>query len=824
MKLNQTYLKNAGYFFGVLVLFYIITRWFFAPAFDGMALKQGDMQQVRFMTDAPAKFKEINGQYPNWNDRLFSGMPNSLISGIPQGSVLAKYNPLVFFGAVKYEVSFLFLCMLSMYVLLLSVRVDKYLSIAGAIGYAFMTFTISSFEAGHITKVLAMSVMPGALAGVLLISQKRYLFGAAVYGLFFAMLVYYFHYQILYYAGIIIALYVVIEIVKTLKTKEWKHFAMILGITGVVSVLGVMTCVGKIYDTMEYSKATMRGGSEVASEVPQDGPKTVNAKGLDIEYAFSWSYGITESLTLFVPRFKGGSSDEPVPDNIFGQERLPMYYGDLQFTSGPIYMGAGLMFMFIFSIVFSFLWKKEQPDNIEAQNFAYVAWFGIGIFAVSLILSWGKYVGLNEWLFNNLPYYNKFRTPMMALSIAQVIVPFVGVLGVYNAITQNWGDTFAKKLQKTALYTLGGIVLVLMIVANGQQFKAPVDSQIGDPSAITEIHNLRKELLWNDLWRSVGIMAFIALLVWGALKKQLSMIVFAVLTTVVVAFDLIGVSGRYLNDENWEEKEVEQSITPTRLDEQIMATNKEGARVFDLRYNPFNDNHAAPFHKNVGGYHPAKLSRYQDLISYGITKNGAQMSADVILNNQVLDMLNCKYVLTKSQDGKNEEVIPRQTALGHAWFADSIVKAESAVEALKKLNTLNLGKYAVSESKDAAPSQIVYSYGEADNIARTSYSFDTLTYISSNTNKALAVFSEIYYNEKNGSWKVFVNGTEAKSLKLNYLLRAVELPAGKNDVKWVYVPTSRDTFLNLEMASSGLILLLFLGLMIRPLFAKEENA
>jgi hypothetical protein len=525
-----------------------------------------------------------------------------------------------------------------------------------------------------------------------------------------------------------------------------------------------------------------------------------------------------------VPRFKGGSSDEPVPDNMFGQERLPMYYGDLQFTSGPIYMGAGLMFMFVFAIVFSFQWKKEQPENADAQNFGYLVWFGIEIFALSLILSWGKYVGLNEWLFNNLPYYNKFRTPMMALSIAQVIVPFIGILGVYNALSQNWSDAFAKKLQKSALFTLGGIVLVLILVANGQQFKAPVDEQIGDPSAITEIHNLRKELLWNDLWRSVGIMAFIALLLWGALKKQLSMTVFAAIATVIVAFDLMGVSGRYLNDENWEEKEVEQSITPTRLDEQIMATNKEGARVFDLRYNPFNDNHAAPFHRNVGGYHPAKLSRYQDLISYGITKNGTQMSADVILNNQVLDMLNCKYVLTKSQDGKTEEVIPRQTALGHAWFADTVVKSASAVEALKKLNSLNLGVYAVSESKDEAPSQGVYAYGETDKIERTYYSFDTLTYNSSNTNKALAVFSEIYYNEKNGSWKVYVNGNEAKALKLNYLLRAVELPAGKNEVKWVYVPTSRETFLNLEMASSGLILLLFLGLMIRPLFAKEENA
>lgn len=824
MKLNQTYLKNAGYFLGALVLFYVITRWFFAPAFDGMALKQGDMQQVRFMTDAPAKFKEINGQYPNWNDRLFSGMPNSLISGIPQGSVLSKYNPLVFFGAVKYEVSFLFLSMLSMYVLLLSVRVDKYLSIAGAIGYAFMTFTISSFEAGHITKVLAMSVMPGALAGVLLLSQKRYLLGAAVYGLFFAMLVYYFHYQILYYAGIIIAFYFVIEIFKTIKTKAWKHLAITLGITGVVSVLGVMTCVGKIYDTMEYSKATMRGGSEVASEVPQDGPKTVNAKGLDIEYAFSWSYGITETFTLFVPRFKGGSSDEPVPDNMFGQERLPMYYGDLQFTSGPIYMGAGLMFLFVFAIVFGFQWKKEQPENEQALNYYYLVWFGIEIFALSLILSWGKYVGLNEWLFNNLPYYNKFRTPMMALSIAQVIVPFIGILGAYNALSQNWSDAVAKKLQKSALYTLGGIVLILIVVANSQQFKAPVDAQIGDPSAITEIHNLRKELLWNDLWRSVGIMAFIALLVWGGLKKQLKMSVFAALATVMVAFDLMGVSGRYLNDDNWEEKEVEQSIIPTRLDEQIMAQNKEGARVFDLRYNPFNDNHAAPFHKNVGGYHPAKLSRYQDLISYGITKNGAQMSADVILNNQVLDMLNCKYVLTKSQDGKSEEVIPRQTALGHAWLVDSVVKAESAVEALKKLNTLNLGAYAVSESKDESPSQMVYTSSESDQITRKYYSFDTITYTSNNANKALAVFSEIYYNEKNGSWKVYVNGTEAKALKMNYILRAVELPAGKNEVKWVYEPASRQTFLNLEMASSGLILILFLGLMIRPLFAKEENA
>ena len=254
-----------------------------------------------------------------------------------------------------------------------------------------------------------------------------------------------------------------------------------------------------------------------------------------------------------------------------------------------------------------------------------------------------------------------------------------------------------------------------------------------------------------------------------------------------------------------------------------MAVNKkENARVFDLRYNPFNDNHAAPFHRNVGGYHPAKLSRYQDIISFGITRNGAQLSSDVIFQNNVLDMLNCKYVLSMDKAGK-EEIIPRNTNYGHVWLVDSVSQADNAKTALDQVNRLNLRRVAVVESAESnKPSTLVYQHDSADQYAQTTYSSDTIRYEGSNKSKALLVFSEIYYNEKNGGWKVFVDSKPATALRVNYVLRAVEVEPGKHQIEWRYEPADRSLFVNVELGTSILILLGFLGMLFKEL--KEQSS
>jgi hypothetical protein len=841
MNLNKHFLKQAGLFLLFVIGFWCIALWYLAPPSEGMVLKQGDMQQVRLMRYAAEQVKETTGTLPQWNDRLFSGMPGSLITGIEQGSLLLKYKVIELFGMVKTPFNFLFVAMLSMFVLLLSVRVDKWLAAAGAIGYAFMTFSISSYEAGHITKVLAMGAMPGVIGGLALLSQRRYLLGAAVTALFFGMVVNYFHYQIAYYAGIMVGLYFLVELVSAIRSKDFKHFAMSTGIAAVSMTLAVLTCVGKLADTNDYAKATMRGGSAVAESTMGKGAQ-VGKKGLDMDYAFSWSYGIDETFTLMVPGLKGGSSNEMVNDADFGETRLPLYFGDLQFTSGPVYLGASMVFLFVFGLMLAFVWKKDKPDNADAQlNFNW-ALFGLITFLVSVILGWGRHFFINEFLFNNLPYYNKFRTPMMALVIAQVVVPMIGMLGLYRFIelVQNNGlsELAQKKVFKNTLILAGVLVGAVVLITWSSDFSAlETDKRIaeqGGMETVNKIKELRSKLVWDDIFRSIMFIGALVGLVYVALKKQASALVVGLIVILLVGFDMIGVSKRYLTDDNWEDKETEEAILPSTIDNQIIANNKDGKRVIDYRggiNGAFNDNRAGAFHRNVGGYHPAKMSRYQDVMSYCIGSAGPTGSGD-LMSNHALDMLNCGFIIGISQDGKSEIVVPRMTALGHAWFVDSVTEAGTAKEALNLINTLNLRKQAVIEGADyKAGAAAGFTLGARsfanDSSARVNrlfYSNDSIAYESNNGSNGLAVFSEIYYNEKNGAWKAYIDGKEAKALRVNYILRGLEIPAGKHSVTWVYEPADRSTMVNIEWASSALILLLVAGSLVQLVMKKEEQA
>ncbi len=844
MNLNKHFFKQAGIFLLFIISFWCITVMYLKPPSDGMVLKQGDMQQVRLMRYAAEQVKESTGQLPQWNDRLFSGMPGSLITGVEQSSLLLKYKVTELFGLVKSPFNFLFVSMLSMFVLLLSVKVDRWLAAAGAVGYAFMTFSISSYEAGHITKVLAMGVMPGVIGGLALLSQRKYLLGAAVTALFFGMVVNYFHYQIAYYAGIMVAVYFLVEWAFAVKNKEFKHVLLSSGIAAVAMGLAVLTCIGKLSDTNDYAKATMRGGSAVETDNGSTG-KQVGKKGLDMEYAFSWSYGVDESFTLMVPGFKGGSSNEMVSDADFGDTRLPLYFGDLQFTSGPVYLGATMMFLFVFGLILAFVWRKDKPQSEGAVLNYRWAIFGLVTFIVALLLGMGRYFPLNEFLFNNLPYYNKFRTPMMALVIAQVVVPMIGLLGLHRFITLMAEDglSAAGKQRVMKLTAIVSIVLValMVVITMGTDFSAAeTDKRIaeqGGMETVTKIKSLRSTMVWNDIFRSIMFMGALLFLIYMILKKQISTLVTGLLVIGMVSFDMMGVSKRYLTDDNWEDKETEEAIMPSAVDNQIIANNKDGKRVIDYRggiNRTFNDNTAGAFHKNVGGYHPAKMSRYQDVMSYCISAAGPTGTGD-IMNNHALDMLNCGYIIGLSQDQKSEIVAPRNTALGHAWFVDSVKEAATAKDALSDINFMDLKKNAVIEKADYSGSVEAGSKGltlqsrafnldSAAGISQTYYSNDSIAYKSNNSNAGLAVFSEIYYNEKNGAWKAFVDGKEAQALRVNYILRGLEVPAGSHEIVWVYQPSDRSTMLTIEVASSALILLLVAGSLLQLGMKKEEEA
>jgi NADH:ubiquinone oxidoreductase subunit 6 (subunit J) len=583
----------------------------------------------------------------------------------------------------------------------------------------------------------------------------------------------------------------------------------------------------------------MRGGSAVAEATGAKGAQ-VGKKGLDMDYAFSWSYGIDETFTLLVPGFKGGSSNELVSDADFGDTRLPLYFGDLQFTSGPVYLGASLVFLFVFGLMLAFVWKKDKPLDSDAQLNYNWAIFGLVTFLVSVILGWGRHFFINEFLFDSLPYYNKFRTPMMALVIAQVVVPMIGILGLYRFIVLVQGDGLSEvaqnKVFKNTLILAGVMVGAVVLLTMSTDFSSPeTDKRIaeqGGMETVNKIKDLRSGLVWDDIFRSILFIVALIGLVYLALKKQASTLVAGAVMILLVGFDMIGISKRYLTDDNWEDKETEEAVLPSVIDNQIIANNKDGKRVFDYRggiNGAFNDNRAGAFHRNVGGYHPAKMSRYQDVMSYCIGSSSPTGSGD-IMNNHALDMLNCGFIMGISQDGKSEIVVPRTTALGHAWFVDSVDEAATAKEALNMINTLNLRKHAVIEGGDYKAGATAglalgarnFATDSTAAVTRLFYSNDSIAYESNNNQAGLAVFSEIYYNEKNGAWKAFVDGKEAKALRVNYVLRGLEIPAGKHAVTWVYQPADRSMMVNIEWASSALILLLVGGSLVQLMLKKDE--
>jgi NADH:ubiquinone oxidoreductase subunit 6 (subunit J) len=459
---------------------------------------------------------------------------------------------------------------------------------------------------------------------------------------------------------------------------------------------------------------------------------------------------------------------------------------------------------------------------------------------VSVILGWGRHFFINEFLFDSLPYYNKFRTPMMALVIAQVVVPMIGILGLYRFIVLVQGDGLSEvaqnKVFKNTLILAGVMVGAVVLLTMSTDFSSPeTDKRIaeqGGMETVNKIKDLRSGLVWDDIFRSILFIVALIGLVYLALKKQASTLVAGAVMILLVGFDMIGISKRYLTDDNWEDKETEEAVLPSVIDNQIIANNKDGKRVFDYRggiNGAFNDNRAGAFHRNVGGYHPAKMSRYQDVMSYCIGSSSPTGSGD-IMNNHALDMLNCGFIMGISQDGKSEIVVPRTTALGHAWFVDSVDEAATAKEALNMINTLNLRKHAVIEGGDYKAGATAglalgarnFATDSTAAVTRLFYSNDSIAYESNNNQAGLAVFSEIYYNEKNGAWKAFVDGKEAKALRVNYVLRGLEIPAGKHAVTWVYQPADRSMMVNIEWASSALILLLVGGSLVQLMLKKDE--
>ena len=829
--------KNILIHTGMIVALLAISAIYFLPILQGKALPQGDLQKYEGMAKAQKDFHKATGEYSTWCPSMFGGMPGYQITNSPQHSVFTPVKNILslqIFGR-QNDMGVLFLYLLGFYIALVALGVSPWLALLGGLAFGLGSYNIIIIEAGHITKAWAMAMMAPVLAGELLClkgagllrddrrkATHRLVWGGILFMVALGLQIALNHIQITFYTALAGVVMGIVYAIYALKGRYFPRFLLATGIL-VAGVLLALACNTRhLLVNEEYMQYTMRGGSEI-TVTPQDlygkdFPRNNNSndKGLDINYAFSWSYGIGETYTLLVPGARGGGSIEPVDKssasyNNFRQEKMPLYWGDQPFTSGPVYFGAIVVFLFLFGMI-----VVKGPER----------WWILAATLIAIVLSWGRnFMGFNEWVFNHLPLYNKFRTPSMSLVLANALMVLMAVLGLREATTlREKGDT--KRLLRALYVSAGatvGCILVGLLMSGSLSYSGSGDAemarQYGDqwPMIQSIFVQDRKALFVGDSWRSILFIVLAAATLWVYIKllssKSKAVLPVVGVLALLTVIDLQGVNSRYLNKDNYVRNARMLEMQPAQYDRDIDAIAAQAGdqdyRVLNLAVNTFNDSKPSAFHNQVGGYSAAKLRRYQDLIDFYISNR---------INQNVLNMLNTRYIVMN-----NGQVHRNPDALGNCWFVGSIRPVESANDEILKLNEFDPANEAVvnvaemGEGLKDLPEHFVNGMARfgVDSSAyivmehKNPADLNTLTYRSHHNlaSPALAVFSEIYYAP---DWKAYIDGKPAEYIRANYVLRAMVIPAGDHVIEFRNeAPTMHK--LDTITLSSSIVTILIIG-------------
>lgn len=833
-----------------IVIMLIIACVYFAPALSGDVIMQGDTQKAEAMAHQQHMVADSTGTVPNWNPSMFSGMPGYQTAVEAPKSVFTPLKSILIMRPLGFErnIGILWLYLIGFYVAMLAFGCNPWLSLLGAVAFGLGSYNIIIVEAGHITKAWAISMIAPMLAGMALclrsiekrkteneelrkIKWKQLIWGAILFTLATGLQITFNHIQITFYAalgGVIMGL---TYLVYSIREKWFKQFLAIVGIL----LVGCLFAIGGNYRHLtvnqEYAKATMRGGSEITVTPESLGMENTNRSeatkngGLDINYAFSWSYGVGETYTILVPGAAGGGSGERVSDDSewarrTGQTQAPLYWGDQPFTSGPVYFGAIVVFLFILGCI-----VVRGPER----------WWLIISTVIAIMLSWGyHFMPLNEFLFNHLPLYNKFRTPSMGLVLANTTMVIMAVLtlkAIFDAMkiskvvkTENGKKKTAvdvydctKRLNR-ALYWAGGIVsgiiIIGIIVAKSKlSFDGVGDEQyrtmLGEqwPMIQSLLHDERQALFMRDSWRSLAFVAMAFATLWlfinGKIKKSGIIVIILVVLTVI---DLWGVDRRYLNDENFTEAkrvELRRDQKDLLIDNIAAMNGDKDYRLYDMSVNTFNDSRPSAFHNQIGGYSAAKLRRYQDLIDFYLgshkiydyvnsslqqtTVNPADGRMETSKPYPVLDMLNGRYIVLSLQ--KNQlNLVRRSTALGNCWLVEEVNMVDDANAEILALNDFDPYKTAVVDKSKWADALEGYAPSTRDSsetialVHTYPQTPDHLTYKSHTKGNRIAVFSEIYYAP---DWRVYIDGKPADYFRADYVLRAMVIPQGDHTIEFI---------------------------------------
>ena len=806
-------LKKTLIHCGIILFFFLIAAVYMSPTFDGKVIQQGDTLKWQAMAKEQIDFHEKTGEHTIWNSSMFSGMPGYQITlGVNSHSLFTNvknFLNLKFLG-LSGDVGVIFLYLIGFYVCLLAIGINPWLSLLGALAFGLGSYNIIIIEAGHMTKAYAMAMMAPILGGMLLTFRRNYVWGGILFAVALCTQIAYNHIQITYYTMLICLILGIVYAIFAVKDKWFKSFLTSVGVLLIGAVFAVACNASNLFMNQEYAKYTMRGGSEI-TVTPEDlykdsEPKSIAASnGLDLDYAFAWSYGKGETYTLLVPGAYGGGSGETVGTDSefyknFRQKQAPLYWGDQPFTSGPVYFGAIVIFLFVLG-----LFVVKGPER----------WWLLIATILAILMSWGKnFMGFNEFLFNNLPYYNKFRTPSMSLVIANVTMVLMAVLAL-KAIFDKENPIDKKKLNLGLYISTGvtaGIILLMMVLSNNFSFSGASDvqmaAQYGNQWDMIKdvLVKDRKALFMTDSWRSLILILLSAVVLWLYINKKIkqSGIIIGVLACLVL-FDLWSVDRRYLNDSNFVSEKrlkLKPSQTDQTLDQYAAQFKDEDYRVFDLSVNTFNDSYPSAFHHQIGGYHAAKLRRYQDIIDFYLSRH---------INPNVLNMLNARYVVVPGQGG--QAMVQRNPdALGNAWFVDSYQLVEDPNAEILALNELNPADTVVIDKRFAEMVQGKNLERDSNSVIimehQKPYNPDYVVYKTKTSKDQLAVFSEVYYAP---DWRAYIDGKPADYFRANYILRAMVVPAGEHTIEFKCEAPKLYKLIKVNLISGILFVLLVAG-------------
>lgn len=832
--MNSAWFKKAAPHLYAILAFLVIAIIYCQPALMGKVVEQHDTLGWRGMAQQSFEFKEKYGYFPLWTNSMFGGMPAFAIAF--EGTVIQTIylqNLLTLWMPVP--VSFFFLACISFYFLGIVFRLKPLIAAMGAIAFAWATYDPVIIAVGHNTKMWAIAYMPAVIASLMLIFQGRYLLGAGLLALFLGLQTSTQHVQVVYYTAIIMACMSVAYLVHGIKGKAVKP-VIISGLVALgAGLLGIASYAISWYPLQDYSKETMRGGR---SEVTIGKDSTNLTKGgLDKDYAFMWSYGIGETMTFMVPRIYGGSTvraaaGEAVSE--FGEDTrmakvfqektgmseeqaagfvkqlMPAYWGDQPGTSGPVYFGAIICALFILGLFYVKSWHK--------------GWI-IAATIIGIVLAWGKnFSSINYFLFDYLPLYNKFRAPTISLIIPQLTFPLLAGLGMQQFIEAKEKGTLDWKKLKMAGYVLVGVLVLYIGFYVMADFTSPNDSQLKQQltgmmaqgqenpqvlqqaqsfaqSVVSALQDDRQAIYGKDLLRALALILLAAGLLYFYAKGRIKLSFVLLGLVVLSSLDLITVGRRYLNADNFVEKEAfEAGLSPNAADLQILQDTKQPYRVFDRASgaNPFESARASYFHNSIGGYSPAKLGLYQDLINYQLSKG----------NMEVYNMLNTRYFIMQNPQDGQPVVQMNPNAYGPVWLVKQVQLVADGNAEIQALDSTNLREVAVVQEKYKESVGAAPVYDSSATITWVENKNDVVVYKSSAASPQFAVFSEIYYDK---GWNAYLDGKLVPHVKTNYVLRGMAIPAGQHSIEFKFEPKAVALSKTITTASTILLVLLLVA-------------